>query len=109
MKKRLWQLHSWLGLVCGLGLLVVGLSGSILVFQDGFDALRRPSVYRAIPTPAGRLSFDALFTSAQRALPGWTIADWDVLPDPGYTDRFRAFPPHGNQGGPQATYRSLHR
>ena len=34
MKKRLWKLHSWLGLLCGIGLLVIGLSGSILVFHQ---------------------------------------------------------------------------
>lgn len=93
MKKRLWQLHSWLGLICGTGLLVVALSGSVLVFEDEFDALRRPSVYRAAPTAAGRLPFDALFTKAQQALPGWKITDWDVPSDPHHTDRFRAFPP----------------
>lgn len=97
MKKLLWQLHSWLGLLCGVGLVVVGLSGSFLVVEDEFDAWRRPEVYRATPTPAGRLSLDALFNAAQRALPGWTINDWDVLTDPGFTDRFRAFPPHDSK------------
>ena len=50
-------------------------------------------MYQATPTPAGRLSLDALFTAAQKALPGWTIFDWEVLPNPNYTDRLRAFPP----------------
>ena len=50
-------------------------------------------MYRATPTPAGRRSFDALFAATRKALPGWTICDWEILPDPGYTDRLRAFPP----------------
>ena len=40
MRKRLWQLHSWLGPVCDAWLLVIGLTGSVLVFEDEFDAVR---------------------------------------------------------------------
>ena len=98
MKKRLWQIHSWLGLLCGAGLLVIGLSGSVLVFQDELDAWRRPSGYHATPTPAGRLPFDNLWTAAQRALPGWTIADWTPAPYPGLMDRLRGRPPGETKG-----------
>jgi len=34
MRKRLWAVHSLLGLVCGLALLVIGLTGSVLVFHE---------------------------------------------------------------------------
>lgn len=34
MRKKLWHLHSWVGLICGLALVVIGTTGSILVFHQ---------------------------------------------------------------------------
>ena len=93
LTRRWWQFHSWLGLISGLGLLVIGLSGSILVFQDELDAWRRPSIYRTTPRTGGRLSLDQLWATTQRALPGWTIADWTLPRDAGYSDLLRVYPP----------------
>ncbi len=86
LTKRVWQLHSWLGLVCGLGLLVVGTTGSLLVFRAETDALLHPELYRAQPTAAGRLPYDALWTSLRRALPGEKIVGWMPALKPGLTD-----------------------
>ena len=87
MKKRVWQFHSWLGLICGLGLLVIGLSGSFLVFHEELDAWRLPALFRATPTPAGRLPFDTLWAAAQRALPtGEAIIGLRPASEPGRTD-----------------------
>ena len=53
MRKRLWQLHFWCGLIAGLGPLLIGLSGSILVFHDEVDRLLDPAL-RGWSPPAGR-------------------------------------------------------
>ena len=74
--KRVWQLHSWLGLICGLGLLVIGVTGSLLVFHDEVDAWRFPALFRSQPTPAGRLSYDALWTTMRQTVPPKTIVGW---------------------------------
>lgn len=84
--KTVWRLHSILGLVCGLVLIVVGVTGSLLVFRAEVDALLSPGLYRAQPTAAGRLSYDALWASARRALPGQKIVGWMPNPKAGWTD-----------------------
>lgn len=76
MRKRLWQLHSWLGLAAGLGLLVIGLSGSLLVFHEELEALFNRELVRVTPTPLGRLPIDALLAHAQRQLPDHEITGW---------------------------------
>ena len=76
LTKRVWQLHSWLGLVCGLGLLVIGTTGSLLVFHDEIDAWRFPALYRTQPMAAGRLSYDALWASLRQSVPPQRIVGW---------------------------------
>lgn len=95
MRKRLWQLHSWLGLFAGLGLVVIGLSGSLLVFREELESLVHPELVRVEPAASGRLSFDALLAHAQRQLPAHEIAGW--LPrhdDPHLADLLYVIP-HG--------------
>lgn len=78
MRKRLWQLHSWLGLIAGLGLLVIGLTGSLLVFRDSLETLINPALIRVEPSAAGRLSLDTLLAEANRQLPGYEITGWTL-------------------------------
>lgn len=95
MRKRLWQLHSWLGLIAGLGLLVIGLTGSLLVFHDELESLFNRELVRVGPAPAGRpgvsssnrLPLDVLLAHAQRQLPDHEVTGW--LPqydEPGLAD-----------------------
>ena len=84
--KRLWQWHSWLGLACGLGLIVIGATGSYLVFHNEIDTWRFPERYRVVPTAAGRLPYDALWAAARRALPEETITGWFPSPEPTRAD-----------------------
>lgn len=76
MRKRLWQLHSWLGLAAGLGLLVIGLSGSLLVFHEELETLFNRESMHVTPTPAGRLPLDTLLAHAQRQLPEHEVTGW---------------------------------
>ncbi len=76
MRKRLWQLHSWLGLVAGLGLLVIGLTGGVLMFHDELETLFNPEAVRVEPTPAGRLPAAELLAAANRQLPGHEVSGW---------------------------------
>lgn len=76
MRKRLWQLHSWLGLIAGLGLLVIGLTGSLLVFHEELEALFNPELVRVEPAPAGRHPLDTLLAHAQRQLPDHEVTGW---------------------------------
>ncbi|QJE96598.1 PepSY-associated TM helix domain-containing protein [Luteolibacter luteus] len=86
MTKQLWKLHSWLGLIAGLGLIVIGLSGSLLVFRDEIDGLVDARIMRVEPTPEGRLSKDRLYQSAQAAWPGYRIVGIGSRRDPGLAE-----------------------
>ncbi len=76
--KTLWRVHSWLGLLAGLPLLLIALSGSILVFKDELDGLLRPGEVRAEPLPGGRLSYDELHRKAAAALPEHETVGWAI-------------------------------
>lgn len=86
MKKRLWQIHSVLGLIAGLGLLVIGLTGSALVFRNEIDALAAPDIMRVEPTAAGRLPWKDLAAAAERAWPDHDITGFGPRTDPGLAD-----------------------
>lgn len=82
MRKRLWQFHSWLGLIAGLGLLVIGVTGSFLVFRDELDALIAPNVMKVEPKPGGRLPWDELYAAAIRAWPEHQVTGFGPRRDP---------------------------
>ncbi len=76
MRKLFWRIHSVLGLVSGLGLIVIGLTGSVLVFNEEIDGLFNPAETRVAPTVAGRLPYDVLLAKVEAQLPGYAITGW---------------------------------
>lgn len=60
LNRRLFTLHSWLGLLTGVFLLLLGLSGSVLVFRHELDQLANQSLLTVRPTgptvPPGTLA-----------------------------------------------------
>ncbi len=61
MYRKLFAVHSWLGLASGVLLLVVALSGVLLVFMDELD----PVFYKThfyTKDKGVRLSYDSLYT-----------------------------------------------
>ncbi|WP_050025412.1 PepSY domain-containing protein [Verrucomicrobium sp. BvORR034] len=88
MRKQIWRLHSWLGLLAGLGLLVIGLTGSILVFSSEIDAVLNPALVRVKPA-GSRMSFDSLKARVLEQLPGWEINRWYLSSNPEAADTVR--------------------
>lgn len=86
MKKRLWVFHSWLGLIAGLGLLLIGVTGSLLVFRDQLDGVFAAEIMRVEPTEKGRLSPDELLASAQKAWPDFEVTGFGPRRDPHLAD-----------------------
>lgn len=80
MRKRFWQLHFWLGLLAGLGLLVLGLSGSVLVFHDEVEAGLNRNLLRVEPVAEGRRSFDSLLNGIGQQLPDHVLVGWTIRP-----------------------------
>lgn len=86
MTKRIWTLHSWLGLIAGLGLLVIGLTGSALVFRQEIDGLVAAKIMRVTPTPEGRLSWDQVLAVAQKSWPEFDVTGFGPRDDPRLAD-----------------------
>lgn len=86
MNKRLWKIHSWLGLIAGLGLLLIGVTGSVLVFRNDVQALVNPKLLRVEPTSAGRLSPDALLAAVGARFPGHEVTGWQMQRDRRFAD-----------------------
>jgi uncharacterized iron-regulated membrane protein len=95
--RRLFRLHSWLGLLTGLPLLLLGLSGSALVFKPELDRLLAP---RAAPPPAGRvpIPLDSLYRQVGRRYPA--LKRMAIVGFPQHTGDSYEFRLYGNDGNP---------
>lgn len=78
-KELTGQVHLWLGLACGLVVLVVALSGSILVFEDELEPViyKKEMVVEAQPV---RLPLDTLMAQARQAFPKLPLRQVRVYP-----------------------------
>ncbi len=77
MRKRLWQLHSWLGLFAGLGLVLIGLTGSVLVFHHEITRAQQPEVVlRESPTDAPRRPLSELIAGVEASAPDFWVRGW---------------------------------
>lgn len=74
-------LHRWAGLVLGVALLVLGVTGSILSFQREIDAALNPALFRASGPPDPALSFSAVqrIAEAETGHPAGTIRPPDSV------------------------------
>ncbi len=72
-RRKLWlKVHLWLGLSAGAVLLVVGLTGSILVFWQEIDAALNPAWHQVQVPPEGQdtyLPLQSLVDMADKAVP----------------------------------------
>lgn len=83
--RKLWlRLHRWLGLGLGLWFTIIGLTGSVLVFQAEIDEALNPTL-RTVEVPSGGeyRPADEVISAARSVLP------------PSATMGFIAFPRHG--------------
>lgn len=87
MKRFLFHLHSWMGLIAALGLIVIGLTGSILVFNEEIDRNISPAEVIVSPTPEGRLPYDTLLGNVRKAVPGYVVTGWSVADSPTKADQ----------------------
>src|SRR5438128_2091995 len=60
VNRSLFAVHRWTGLFSGIFLLLIGISGSILVYQRSLERWLNPGLYN-IGTARTRLSLDSLF------------------------------------------------
>ena len=78
MQKRFFvKLHSFAGLVSGIFILLMSLSGSVLVFQEEINAVQHPAVKT---WPLKNLSVDSCYSVIQNKYPHAQISNC-VLPE----------------------------
>lgn len=82
IRKLIFQLHLYVGLVVGLLLVSAGLTGSVLVWKNEIDALLHPGLLRVEPAPAG-LSLQEVVEVAERAYPDRPAARIQMARAPG--------------------------
>lgn len=95
--RRLFRLHSWLGLLTGLPLLLLGLSGSALVFKPELDRLLVPRA-AAVPPGRPRVPLDSLYRRLGRQHPALKSMAIEHFPQ-GAGDSYE-FRLYGNDGNP---------
>ena len=80
-RKAFLTLHTWVGLVAGIVLLIVALSGAALIFRTALE--RKLDAHRFIVTPgASRLPIDALVERARAAHPAGSVESVRFYGDP---------------------------
>lgn len=73
--RLLFSVHSWFGLITGIFLLLLGLSGSILVFKDELDTLIYHKTLTVKPQGA-RLPLDSLYRIVAKQYPNLDGMAW---------------------------------
>jgi len=70
--KQIFRWHHWCGLIVGIFLLLMSITGSLLVFSDEMEAIEERNV-PAVQAKGGTPSFDVSFKKVQAHYPGWEI------------------------------------
>lgn len=84
MRKLIFKVHLWVGLSIGLLLVVAGLTGSVLVFDDEIDAALNPALLRVAPA-AEQVSLESVVASVTAAYPEHPISYIRMPRSPGET------------------------
>ncbi len=70
--KRIFLWHHWCGLVVGLFLLIMSISGAVLAFTDEIESSYE-SPWLEVNNPGGAFFYDSSFSWVQQKNPGWEI------------------------------------
>ncbi|MBK1882245.1 PepSY domain-containing protein [Luteolibacter pohnpeiensis] len=98
MRRYIYQFHSWLGLIVGIALVVIGLTGSALVFKPELDRLVNPELTMRQNPDAPRMSLDTLIATLQAKLPNDRIIGWGKGLEPGAADMVYVIPVGESEG-----------
>ena len=72
LRRAIFQVHLWLGVVLALYSIVIGITGSALVFEDEIARATQPGLYHIAPGPQ-QITLDGAIHRIQAARPGWTV------------------------------------
>lgn len=77
-RKWLFRIHLWAGLIVGLFIVVVTLTGSLLIFRPEIELLLYPQMYQETP---GSIPLEQVYQVAHKAYPGQTVEGIITPPD----------------------------
>lgn len=75
------KLHGWMGIVMGLLLMVAGLTGSVIVFQEELDHGLNRSLWSVMPQ-AEKISLDTMLAPVEAAHPNLPVQFIQVPKEP---------------------------
>src|SRR5689334_8036253 len=73
VRKLLVNLHLWAGVVAGIFLLMLGVSGSLIVFEEQIDQALNPRFYPLIQPQSQHKSLADLQAALLKAYPGYEV------------------------------------
>ena len=82
LRRALFQVHLWLGVLLGLYTVVSGLTGSALVFRTQIDRVLAPSLFAVSQPTQTRAPLAPMLAQIAQRYPGETIEGIDQLQSP---------------------------
>lgn len=81
-RRVLFQIHLWCGVIIGLYVALIGLTGSALVFRPEIERALRPHLHtlQQSTTAATHATLDQMLATAAKALPDWQARGFEQLP-----------------------------
>jgi uncharacterized iron-regulated membrane protein len=79
LRRAVFQVHLWLGVLLGLYTVVSGLTGSALVFRTQIDRALAPSLFAVSASTQTRAPLAPVLAQVARSYPGETIEGIDQL------------------------------
>jgi uncharacterized iron-regulated membrane protein len=79
LRRAIFQIHLWTGVLLAIYAIVIGLTGSALVFKDQIEHATQPSLYHVASGPR-QATLDDTVRRIQSAHPGWiafALRDFD--------------------------------
>ena len=75
LRRALFQVHLWVGLVVTLYAMVIGITGSMLVFKEDIERHAEAGLYHVAPvvSRASQRSLDATIHDIEHERPGWKV------------------------------------
>lgn len=98
MRRLLLTVHRWAGLTIALALVVTGLTGAVIPYQDGLRSLVASDVWDAAPPSPGAKPLSGLeLVRMVEAETGGSVGYFQLVPDP---DHAQSIFVRGDPGGP---------
>ncbi len=98
IKSAITKIHLWLGLISGIIVFIVSITGCIFVFSKEITDWRRKDAIHVEVKPSSVIPLDSLWQNVQAKLPSEQKINWaNIYHDPGKSWRFYTY-----KGNPDA-------